>query len=58
MKLNQYLTEKFPKVMEMLENKKRKLQILDTEGRVIENSPFIIFALTKNYEVNIHEDMD
>jgi len=31
---------------------------LDTEGCVVENSPFTTFALTKNYEVNIHEDKD
>ncbi len=58
MKFNQYLIEKFPKMMKMLESKRRKLQIFDTKGCMVENSPFTIFALTNNYEVNIHEDKD
>ncbi len=34
------------------------MQIFDTKSRMVENSPFIIFALTNNYEVNIHENKD
>jgi len=44
--------------MEMLESKKKRLQIPDTKGRVVKNSPFTTIALTKDYEINIHEDKD
>lgn len=42
--------------MEMLKNKRKRLQIFDLKGYVMKNSPFIIVALTKDYKVIIHED--
>jgi hypothetical protein len=57
-RLNQNLVGIFPKVMEMLENKRKRLQILDTKGHVVKNSPFTTSAFKKDYDVNIHEDKD
>lgn len=56
--LNQNLVQIFPKVMEMLDCKRMRFQILDTKTHVVKNSPFTIVALPKDYEVNIHEDKD
>ncbi len=44
--------------MEGLESKRKMLNIDDGEGRVVDQSPFTSFALTKNYEVKIHVDVD
>jgi hypothetical protein len=53
-----YLKPSFPKVMEDLECRKARLNIKDNEGWIVEGSPFITFALTQNYELNIHQDKD
>ncbi len=44
--------------MEGLESKRKRLNIDDEEGRVVDQSPFTSFALTKKYEVKIHVDVD
>jgi hypothetical protein len=58
--LGMYMCQKlvgiFPKMMEMLESKRKRLQFLDNEGCVVKNSPFTTIALKNDYEVNIHED--
>ncbi len=45
-------------MMEMLESKRKRLHISNIEGHVVKKSPFTIIALTKDYEVNIHENKD
>ncbi len=42
----------------MLESKRKRLQIPNIEGYVVEKSSFTSIAFTKNYEINIHEDED
>lgn len=53
-----YLKPSFPKVMEDLECRKARLNIKDNESWIVEGSLFITFALTQNYELNIHQDKD
>ncbi len=48
----------FPKAMEGLESKRKRLNIDDGEGYLVDQSPFTSFSLTKNYEVKIHADVD
>jgi hypothetical protein len=57
-KINQILIQVFPKVMELLENKRKKIQIPNIEGHMAKNSLFTNIAFTKDYEVNIHENKD
>jgi hypothetical protein len=40
--------------MEGLENKRKRLNTNDGEGRVVDQSPFTSFTLTRNYDVKIH----
>jgi hypothetical protein len=42
----------------LLESKRKRLNINDGEGRVVHQSPFTSFVLTRNYEVKIHVDVD
>jgi hypothetical protein len=44
--------------MEGLESKRKRLNIDDGEGYLVDQSPFTSFSLTKNYEVKIHADVD
>ncbi len=44
--------------MEGLESKRKRLNIDDGEGRLVDQSPFTSFSLTRNYEVKIHADVD
>jgi hypothetical protein len=44
--------------MEMLESKRKRVQIPHIEGYVVENSPFTTIAFTKKCEINVHEDKD
>jgi hypothetical protein len=57
-KIHSYLWNNFRRAMEGLESKRKMLNIDDGEGRVVDQSPFTSFALTKNYEVKIHVDVD
>ncbi len=57
-KIHNYLWNNFPRAIEGLESKKKRLNIDDGEGRVVDQSPFTSFALTRNYEVKIHVDVD
>ncbi len=57
-KIHSYLWNNFPGAMEGLESKRKRLNIDDGEGCVVHQSPFTSFALTKNYEVKIHVDID
>ncbi len=57
-RINQFLIQIFPKVMEILESKRKRLQFPNTEGCVVKNSPFTTIAFTKDYEINIHENKD
>jgi hypothetical protein len=41
--VNSYLVQHFPKVLEGFEDKRKKNQINDINGCVIEGSPFITF---------------
>jgi hypothetical protein len=52
------LWNNFPKAMEGLESKRKRLNIDDGEGYLVDQSPFTSFSLTKNYEVKIHADVD
>ncbi len=42
----------------MFESKRKRLQIFDIEGYVVEKSPFTTISFTKKNEINIHEDKD
>jgi len=42
-----YLWNNFPRAMEGLESKRKRLNIDDEEGRVVDQSPFTSFALPK-----------
>ncbi len=44
--------------MEGLESKRKMLNIDDGEGRLVNQSSFTLFALTRNYAVNIHVDVN
>jgi hypothetical protein len=57
-KIHSYLWNNFPRAMEGLESKRKRLNIDDGEGRLVDQSPFTSFALTRNYGVNIHVDVD
>ncbi len=57
-KIHSYLWNNFPRAMEGLESKRKRLNIDDGEGRLVDQSPFTSFALTRNYEVKIHVDAD
>jgi hypothetical protein len=57
-KIYRYLWNNFPRAMEGLESKRKRLNIDDGEGRLVDQSPFTSFALTRNYGVNIHVDVD
>jgi hypothetical protein len=57
-KIISYLWNNFPRAMEGLESKRKRLNIDDGEGRLVDQSPFTSFALTRNYGVNIHVDVD
>jgi hypothetical protein len=57
-KKNPHLWNNFSKAMEGLESKRKRLNIDDGEGRLVNQSLFTSFALTKNYEVKIHVDVD
>jgi hypothetical protein len=48
----------FPKVMESLENKLRRFNIMDGEGHLVDGSPFTTCVFSKNYGVNLHIDLD
>jgi hypothetical protein len=57
-KIPSYLWNNFPRAMEGLESKKKRLNIDDGEGRLMNQSSFTSFALTRNYEMKIHVDVD
>jgi len=57
-KIHSYLWNNFPGAMEGLESKRKRLNIDDGKGCVVDQSPFTSFTLTKNYEVKIHVDVD
>lgn len=57
-RIKQFLIQIFPKVMEMLESKRKRLQFPNTKGHVVKISPFTTIAFTKDYEVKIHENKD
>jgi hypothetical protein len=57
-KIHSYLWNNFPRAMEGLESKRKRLNIDDGEGRLVDQSPFTSFALTRNYEVKIHVNVD
>ncbi len=57
-KIHSYLWNNFLTAMEGLESKRKRLNIDDGEGRLVDQSPFISFALTRNYEMKIHVDVD
>jgi hypothetical protein len=57
-KIHIYLWNNFPRAMEGLESKRKRLNIDDGEGRLVDQSLFTSFSLTKNYEVKIHVDVD
>ncbi len=44
--------------MEGLDNKRKRLNIDDGKGRLVDQSSFISFSLTRNYEVKIHANVD
>ncbi len=44
--------------MEGLESKRKRLNIDDGEGHLVDWSSFTSFALTRNYEMKIHLDVD
>jgi hypothetical protein len=48
----------FPKVMESLEDKWRRFNIMDGEGCLVDGSPFTTCAFFKNHGVNLHMDLD
>jgi hypothetical protein len=50
-KLQSVLFHKFPKVMESLEDKWRRLNIMDGEGCLVDGSLFITWAFKKKYGV-------
>ncbi len=57
-KLPSVLFHTFPKVMEALEDKWRRLNIMDGEGHLVDRSPFTTCAFSKKYGVNLHTDSD
>ncbi len=57
-KIHNYLWNNFPRVMEGLESKRKRLNIDDGEGCVVDQSPFTSFTLTRNYEMKIHVDVN
>jgi hypothetical protein len=57
-KIHTYLWNNFPRAMEGLENKRKRLNIDDREGHLMDQSSFTSFSFTKNYEVKIHADVD
>ncbi len=57
-KIHTYLWNNFPRTMEGLESKRKRLNIDDGEGRLVDQSPFTSFVLTINYEVKILVDVD
>jgi hypothetical protein len=44
--------------MESLEDKRRRFNIMDGEGCLVDGSSFTTCAFSKNYGVNIHMDLD
>ncbi len=48
----------FPKVMESLEDKWMRFNIMDGEGHLVDGSPFTTCAFSKNYGVNLHMNDD
>jgi hypothetical protein len=57
-KKNPHLWNNFLRVMEGLDNKRKRLNIDDGKGRLVDQSSFISFSLTRNYEVKIHANVD
>jgi hypothetical protein len=44
--------------MESLEDKWRRLNIMDGEGHLVDGSPFTTCVFSKNYEINLHTYSD
>jgi hypothetical protein len=44
--------------MESLEDKRRRFNIMDGEGCLVDGSSFTTCAFSKNYGVNLHMDLD
>jgi hypothetical protein len=57
-KIHIYLWNNFPKAIEGLESRRKRLNIDDGEGHLMDQSLFTSFSLTKNYEIKIHVDVD
>jgi hypothetical protein len=48
----------FPKVMESLEDKWKRFNIMHGKGHLVDGSPFTTCAFSKNYGVNLHTDLN
>jgi hypothetical protein len=57
-KIHIYLWNNFPNAMEGLESKRKRLNIDDGEGHLVDQSLFTSFSLTKNYEMKIHANVN
>jgi hypothetical protein len=57
-KLQKVLFHTFPKVMESLEEKWRRLNIMDGEDHLVDGSLFTTCVFSKNYGVNLHTNSD
>ncbi len=53
-----YLFQVFFKVMKGLRSKRKRLNISDKKGRIVNQSLCTRFALTKNYKIKIHQEVD
>jgi hypothetical protein len=52
------ICKKNPQIFKGLESKKKRLNIDDGKGRLVDQLPFTSFTLTINYEVKIHANVD
>jgi hypothetical protein len=57
-KIHTYLLNNFPRAMEGFESKRKRLNIDDGEGYLVDQSSFTSFLLIRNYELKIHADVD
>jgi hypothetical protein len=57
-KLQNVLFHIFPKIMESLEDKWRRFNIMDGEEHLVDGSSFTTYAFLKHYGINFHTDLD
>ncbi len=53
-----YLFQAFFKVMKGLKSKRKRLNITNKKGHIVNQSLCTRFALTKNYKIKIHQEVD